>query len=308
MVFRASKEVILAGGAFNTPQLLMLSGIGPRAELEQHGIPVRVPLDGVGSNLQDRYEVGVVTRVPEPFKLLADASLTGRAHPGDPAPDAAFQEWLDGGGIYESNASLLGVIMRSSTRRSGDAPDLFIFGLPGFFRGYYIGYSEAAKSIKDNFTFAVLKGHTDNRAGRVTLRSADPFQPPKIHFKYFEEGDQPDADDVQSVVDGVEFVLEIFASLRKKGVIAEQVAPEPGEDLHGFVRRNAWGHHASCTCPIGPDGDKLAVLDKDFQVRGTKNLRVVDASVFPRIPGLFILCSVYMISEKASDVIIAKYR
>jgi choline dehydrogenase len=286
----------------------MLSGIGPPAELERHGIPVRVARKGVGTNLQDRYEVGVVARVPEPFELLADAGFTGRSQPGDPAPDGAFQEWLDGGGIYESNGALLGIILRSSTRRAGDPPDLYIFGVPGFFRGYEIGYSEAAKTIKDNFTFAVLKGHTDNRAGRVTLRSKDPFQPPDIHFKYFEEGDQPDRDDVQSVVDGVEFVEEIFASLRKKGVVAEQLAPKPGEDLHRFVRDNAWGHHASCTCRIGPDDDDLAVLDQDFQVRGTKNLRVVDASVFPRIPGLFILCSVYMISEKASEVIIEKYR
>ena len=84
--------------------------------------------------------------------------------------------------------------------------------------------------------------------------------------------------------------------------------PPPDCDLPQFVKDNAWGHHASCTCKIGSDDDKRAVLDKDFQVRGAKNLRVVDASVFPKIPCLFIISSVYMISEKASDVIKAKYQ
>ena len=89
---------------------------------------------------------------------------------------------------------------------------------------------------------------------------------------------------------------------------AEVLDPPPGADLEQFVRDTAWGHHASCTCRIGADGDPMAVLDHEFRVRGAKNLRVVDASVFPRIPGLFILTSVYMISEKASDVIVDQYR
>ena len=139
------------------------------------------------------------------------------------------------------------------------------------------------------------------------MRSKDPFATPKIHFKYFEEGNQPDEDDVQSVVDGVKFVLEIYDRLIVDGVIEEVVAPKPGEDLETFVRSQAWGHHASCTCAIGVNPKKGAVLDTDFRVIGTKNLRVVDASVFPRIPGLFILSSVYMVSEKASDVIIAEH-
>ena len=76
------------------------------------------------------------------------------------------------------------------------------------------------------------------------------------------------------------------------------------EELRDYVRYNAWGHHASCTCPIGSDDDPMAVLDGDFKVRGIKGLRVVDASVFPRIPGFFIVSSIYMIGEKAADVIL----
>ena len=85
----------------------------------------------------------------------------------------------------------------------------------------------------------------------------------------------------------------------------------PADDqtaLEAFVRDQAWGHHASCTCKIGADEDPMAVLDGDFRVRGVKGLRVVDASVFPRIPGLFIASAVYMISERASDVIIREHR
>ena len=110
---------------------------------------------------------------------------------------------------------------------------------------------------------------------------------------------------MRSVVDGVKFALEVYDQLIETGVLAEVVAPPNRTDLEKFVRDNACGHHASCTCKIGRDGDPMAVLDADFRVRGVTNLRVVDASVFPRIPGLFILSSVYMISEKASDVIIA---
>jgi choline dehydrogenase len=309
IVYRADKEVILCGGAFNTPQLLMLSGIGPQAELAQHGIATRIDLPGVGRNLQDRYEVGVIARARQPFRLLEHANFRGRKRPGDPDPDPVFRAWReDGEGIYATNGAVLGIVMRSSTRKRGDPPDLYLFGVPGPFAGYEIGYAEAAVAAKDRFTWCVLKGHTDNTSGYVKLRSSDPFETPRIHFKYFEESKQPDGDDVRSVADGVEFALAIYERLKRQGVVAEVLDPAPGTNLETFVRDRAWGHHASCTCKIGADGDQMAVLDHQFRVRGAKNLRVVDASVFPRIPGLFILTSVYMVSEKASDVLIEQYR
>jgi choline dehydrogenase len=309
VVYLASKEVIICGGAFNTPQLLMLSGIGPKETLQFFDIPLRVESPGVGANLQDRYEVGVVVRTKAPFSLLEHATFTAPAAAGDRDPDPVYAQWRGcKEGIYATNGSVLGIVMRSSTRAKGDPPDLYIFGVPGYFRGYEVGYAQKAVTPKDCFTWAVLKGHTDNTSGYVTLRSADPFVRPEIHFKYFEESGQSDADDVRSVVDGVKFVQRINERLGKDAEIAEHIAPKPGEDLETFVRNNAWGHHASCTCKIGVDGDPTAVLDKDFQVRGTRNLRVVDASVFPRIPGLFILAAIYMISEKASDVIIERHR
>jgi choline dehydrogenase len=309
IVYKADKEVILCGGAFNTPQLLMLSGIGPQAELAKHGIAPRIDLPGVGRNLQDRYEVGVVARSSAPFRLVRDATFTIPRRFGDPDPDPLFTQWREEGtGIYATNGAVLGIVMRSSTRKRSDPPDLYLFAVPGLFRGYEIGYARAGVAPKDRFTWCVLKGHTDNTSGYVKLRSNDPFDPPEIHFKYFEESDQPDDRDVQSVVDGVELALKIFDRLKRRGEVAEVLDPPPGADLKQFVRDTAWGHHASCTCKIGADDDPMAVLDKNFRVRGAKNLRVVDASVFPRIPGLFILTSVYMISEKASDVIVDQYQ
>ena len=308
VVFRAKKEVILSGGAFNTPQLLMLSGIGPREHLEEHGIEVRVDLPGVGQRLQDRYEVSVVAKAPKDFKLLRGADFVPRA-PGSSEPtDPVFEEWLDGGGIYNTNGTLLGMIMRSSVVGADDDPDLYIFSAPLDFRGYQLGYSERVREVKDHFSWLVLKGRTDNRSGHVRLRSADPFATPEIHFRYFEESDEGEERDVQAVVDGIRVIEEMYDELIDEGVLSEQLEPKKGSDYHQYVRDHAWGHHASCTCAIGADDDPLAVLDSEFRVRGTRGLRVVDASAFPRVPGLFIVCSIYMISEKASDILRDEHR
>ncbi len=124
--------MILSAGAFNTPQLLMLSGIGPRDELAEHGIDCRVDLPGVGRNLQDRYEVGVVSDARTDFALLEGAAFRP-PEPGDP-PDPCWQQYRDGKGIYTTNGALAALIKRSD--KDLPDPDLFIFGLPADFRGY----------------------------------------------------------------------------------------------------------------------------------------------------------------------------
>jgi choline dehydrogenase len=294
-----SKEIILAGGAYNTPQLLMLSGIGPKAELAKHGIAVKHDLPGVGTNLQDRYEVGVVNRMNEDWKVLKDAKYSE----GDPQ----YEEWKSTGkGVYSTNGAVLAVIKRSFTEQP--LPDLFCFALLGNFRGYYPGYSKLIREHLNYLTWAVLKAHTLNRAGEVRLSSADPRDRPYINFRYFEEGSDKAGVDLDAVVAGVKFVRSLTAPLIAEGLIAEEVAPgkqvQSDDDLRDFVRHNAWGHHASCTCPIGSDQDPMAVLDSNFRVRGIQGLRVVDASVFPKIPGFFIVSSIYIIAEKAADSIL----
>lgn len=299
----ASREVILAGGAFNTPQLLQLSGIGPPELLNRHGIEVRVPLPGVGENLQDRYEAGVVSRMKRPFAMLADATMVPPLP--DQEPDPCFVQWRDfRTGIYTTNGAVLSVIKRSQEDRRD--PDLYLFGLVTDFRGYYPGYAQRVQRAKDYFTWAILKGYTHNTAGRVAITSADPTARPEIDFHYFEEGNDSSGEDLEAVVEAVEFVRRLQRSYRH--LIAEEEAPgkkvQSREEIRQWVRDTAWGHHASCTCKIGADDDPKAVLDSRFRVRGTSGLRVVDASVFPRIPGLFIVAAVYMVGEKASDVIL----
>ena len=290
----ASKEVILAGGAFNTPQLLMLSGIGPREELEPLGIKVIVDLPGVGKNLQDRYEITVGNRMNFPeWDIYKGVKFSG--------DDPQFQEWnLCRSGIYATNGSVLSFFRRSPVAEG--PPDLFCMALLANFQGYSPNYSHLFANDLNYLTWVVLKAHTRNRAGEVTLRSADPRDVPRINFRYLEEGGEKD---LEAVVDGIRFVRALTSELREQKVISEEF-PGDGfqtdEELKNYVRNNAWGHHASCTCAIGDD--KVGVLGSDFRVHGTAGLRVVDASVFPKIPGVFIVSSVYMIGEKAADVIL----
>jgi len=303
--YRCSREVILAGGAFNTPQLLMLSGIGPKEHLEDPKIGIKCLVDrpGVGSNLQDRYEVGVVSEMKRPFAMLKDASFKP---PGpDNPPDRSFKEWQQGKGLYTSNGAMAALILRSKKYKID--PDLFIFALPGDFHGYFPRYSEGiVTSRKNSLTWCIVKAHTRNTAGTVRLKSNDPRETPEINFHYFDEGNDATGDDLDSVVAAVKFVREMN---QDNGRIKREVFPgEKYSDdgaLRTWIKNNAWGHHASCSCKMGHAADPTAVVDSRFRVFGTKGLRIVDASVFPRIPGFFIVTPIYMISEKAAEVIAA---
>jgi choline dehydrogenase len=296
----ASHEVILAGGAFNSPQLLMLSGIGPPDVLREQGIEPRVLLPGVGANLQDRYEVGVVNRMSMPaWDVYKGAAFD--------ASDPQFAEWSAGRtGVYATNGSILTLFKRSTP--DVPLPDLFCMALLANFTGYYPGYSGVFAKDLNALTWVVLKGHTTNHAGRVTLRSKDPRDTPAIDFNYFTDGGNAD---LKAVVEGVKFVRRVTHKLRECGLVAREETP--GDDvvddeaLANFVRANAWGHHACGTCAIGAP-EAGGVLSSDFRVHGTRNLRVVDASVFPRIPGFFIVSAVYMIAEKAAEVLLSDAR
>ena len=295
----ATREVILAGGTFNTPQLLMLSGIGPAEQLAKYNIPLRVDLPGVGTNLQDRYEVGVVNRMNfKQWRVFRGA----RFAQGDPQ----FEQWQRFRcGPYITNGGVLTAFKRSFPDRA--TPDIFCLGLLGLFRGYFPNYSALFAENLNYMTWVVLKAHTNNRAGKVTLRSADPRDTPEINFHYFEEGSDTKGDDLASVVEGIRFVRKITQHFKDNKLIEKEELPGDhvytDEDLKTFIRNNAWGHHASSTCAIGPR-EHNGVLTSDFRVHGTEGLRVVDASVFPRTPGFFITSAIYMIAEKAADVIL----
>lgn len=294
----ARHGVVLAGGAFNTPQLLMLSGIGPASHLTTHGIPLRVDLSGVGHNLQDRYEIGVVNRIRWPWRALKGA----RFKRGDPL----YKSWLEKrSGMYISNGAAMTVVRRSDPGKK--IPDLFSMALLADFRGYFPGYSKLVSRRHNVLTWAVLKAHTENRAGTVLLRSSDPRDPPLVNFHYFEEGSGNAAADLEAVVAGIRFARELSRLLKAVGVIVAEETPgeelQSDQQLADHVRANAWGHHASCSCAIGPR-EQDGVLNNRLGVHGTQGLYVADASIFPRIPGFFIVSAVYMVAEKAAEMIL----
>jgi choline dehydrogenase-like flavoprotein len=300
-LIRARREVILSGGAFNTPQLLMLSGIGPEAELRHLHIEPRVDLPGVGRRLQDRYEIGVVNRIGAPtWPSLRDATFE--------RGDKLWRQWNRWrGGMYSSNGAALCVAAKSAQVHDG-LPDLFVMSLLAPFTGYYPGYSRAIAEQRNHLTWAILKAHTRNRAGRVTLRSKDPTEPPLIDFRYFDHADDPGERDLKAVVEGIHRARQLAEPLFKCGIFVTEEVPGPAwqtdAELQRYVREHAWGHHACGSCAIGPRNDGY-VLASDFRVHGTAGLRVVDASIFPHIPGYFIASAIYMAAEKAADVIIA---
>ncbi|KAI0023093.1 choline dehydrogenase [Xylariomycetidae sp. FL0641] len=296
----ASREVILAGGVYNSPQLLKLSGVGPADELEKFNISVVADRPGVGTNLQDHYEISVNANVPANW-----TAFDGCTWSFDGEEDSCIDRWendiLGNHGTY-SSAGLAATMLYKSTVTDDDSFDVFVFGGPVNFRGYFPGYSYNATHDHDWFSWAILKAHPRNRAGSVTLRSADPLDTPDILFNYFQDGAD---EDLQALYEAINLARDAYD---RQPVETTEMMPgsraETEAEIKQYVRDGTWGHHASSTCPIGTDDDPMAVLDPQFRVRGVSNLRVVDASVYPRIPGTFTAVSTYMVAEKAADVIL----
>ncbi len=337
--FYASREIVLSAGVFNTPQLLMLSGIGDKEQLQKHGIDGLQGHDGakvgeivhlpaVGRYLQDRNEISIISETKKEFRTLRTVSFQP-GHDGDRARD----EWLrTGRGLYATNGGALAIFMTTDEPRYGEEPDLLIVGFPVAFRGYYHGWSRQLLSTvlrlgdmtwppehaltRRLWTWVLLQGHTRNRSGTVELRSDSAFEQPVINFRYFDESSEEADKDVTTLLEGIEWVRKLNATIKPfKSEL--QPGPQAGDYsrvLEEWVKYQAWGHHACGTCRMGsdawrPDTKKTdAVVSSDFRVYGVEGLRVVDASVFPEIPGYFIAASVFMIGEKAADVLLADRR
>jgi choline dehydrogenase len=310
----ATKEVIISGGTFNTVQLLKLSGIGPKAELEKFNIPVVSDLPGVGVNMQDRYEIPVNVKHGTDFTVLKGCYFDSKPH------DACLTKWqknpyvLAQRGAYATDGLAAAMAMNSDFASTSDI-DLFIFGGPVDFTGYFPHWGDAAVASHAYFSWYTLKAHTRNRAGTVQLRSADPLDTPLINFNYFDTGTTAggaDNLDLQAMVQAINMSRKALQEYKNYFILGGDgfVEQNPGpdivsdEDLGQYIKDRSWGHHASCSCAIGSDSDPNAVLDSKFRVRGVQRLRVVDASIFPRIPGVFIQSAIFMASEKAADVIL----
>ncbi|KAL3420276.1 GMC oxidoreductase [Phlyctema vagabunda] len=297
----AKREIIVSGGTFNSPQILLLSGIGPAEHLEEHGIPVVVDLPGVGRNLRDHYEVPVIHEFPKNFTFFGKCTNDGPVE-GNPC----YDEWLKGEGPWTTLGFYEFVLYTSSVAPRGER-DIIMYGAGAAVRGHLPPYTNSTDiELANNFyTYTIAESHPKNRGGSVKLKSASPRAVPEINFGYFSDGGD---EDVQALVDGIEFTRKMFDSIPRVNGTLEEAVPgrhiKTQEQLREYVRAEAYGHHATGTCSIGADDDPLAVLDSRFRVRGVEGLRVVDASIFPVTPGTFPIIALFMMSEKASTVIL----
>lgn len=290
----AGKEIIIAGGTFNTPQLLMLSGIGPEDDLRAIGIRPKLNLVGVGKNLQDRYEVGVVNKMKKPWKVLDKADFE--------YGDAYYRQWRKSRrGLYASNGILMTAVYQ--TKASKLYPDLYLLAFLTDFHGYYKNYADNIKK-KDYLSWVLLKAYTNNNRGEIKLVNNNPKKRPDINFHYFEEGSDTAGDDLNGMIEGVKVLRTLSGSASE--LVSYEVIPGGStvtdEDIKTFVKDEAWGHHACGTCAMKPR-ERDGVVDSQFRVYGTRSLRIVDASIFPKIPGYFIVTSIYAAAEKAVDAI-----
>lgn len=277
-VVNASKEVIVAAGAFNTPQLLKLSGIGPAAELAEFGIEQLVE-SPVGTNLKDHLELPIVFETDTNFTLTNGCTFM-YDYPN--TADPCLEKWLYGEsntakGTYATSGEALGVVMKTAAAPGAD-PDMIIYGSPANFPGFFPGWAnQGLNTDHQHWTWVSLKAKTPNTAGTVTLSSADPRDVPLIKFNTFDGSAAARKEDMDSLYESVQFSRRAMESLIPlDGSVFRETTPgnTTEEATRSYIETNSFGHHACCTAPIG------SVLDSDFKVKGTQALRVVDASAF----------------------------
>ena len=281
----AAKEVIISGGAFNSPQLLMLSGVGPQEQLKKFDIPVVVDSPGVGNSMADNYEAGILS--------LAKRNVTGMSE----------------------------IFPNFWKTTQGAIRDIYMWCGSFAFEGFWPGFPNRPPFFNETFgptqyECAIVHMNPRSQAGVVELRSADPRDVPAINFNFFKDGSDKD---LQAIYEGVEWVRswlsKVDASEPSSLAPFNEVHPCEGEidkqnctvaSQKMYLKEQAYSHHASSSARIGADSDKMAVLDSKFRVRGVDRLRVVDASSFPKVPGGFPVLPTMMLSEKATDDVLAE--
>ena len=283
---QADAEVILAGGAVNSPQLLMLSGVGPADHLTSVGIEVLVDSPGVGANLSDHPAVPVIWSTP---------GVKGLWEHAGPAGAARWQ--LTHRGPLTSNISEAG-----GFARSGDglpAPDLQWHVLPAEFRDE--GLADPARRA-----LSVLVTLIDVASrGRVTLRSADPRHHAAIDPGYLSD---PDGKDLATLLGGVRRVREFATARAMANICDTELAPSAHQradpDLIRYIQESLFTlYHPVGTCAMGGSSRRASVVDPELRVRGVRNLRVVDASVMPTVPRGNTNAPVIALAERAADLI-----
>jgi choline dehydrogenase len=277
------REIILSGGAFNSPQLLQLSGVGPRALLEKHGIPVVHDAPQVGERLQDHFYVRTFWKCSKDITLNDDMMSWWRQ------ARIGLQYLLFKKGPLTISAGHAAAFVR--TRPELTRPDAQI---------YFINFSSLRRGgvlhPHSGFTSAVSQVQVESR-GSSHIRSADPAQPPSIRYNYLAT-----ENDRRVMVEGLKLVRRICSTPPLRDYVAGEFLPGDkvvsDEDWLAFVR--AMGEtvfHPTSTCSMGP------VVDAQLKVRGVHNLRVVDASVMPAVPSGNINAAVLAVAERAADLL-----
>ena len=288
---RARREVILCAGSINSPKLLLLSGIGPGAQLAEHGIEVRADRPGVGGNLQDHLEVYVQMAASQPITLYRYWNLLGKAYVG--------ARWLltrSGPGASNQFESAGFIRSRAGVRY----PDLQFHFLP-----IAVRYDGQAAADGHGFQAHVGPMRSESR-GRVSLRSADAAAAPMIRFNYMSV--ESDWVDFRT---GIRLTREIFAQPAFAPYVRHEIQPgadaRTDEDLDDFVRAHAESAYHPCgTCRMGRKDDPDAVVDPEGRVIGVDGLRVADSAIFPRITNGNLNAPSIMVGEKIADHVLGR--
>jgi choline dehydrogenase len=286
---RARREVLLAGGAINSPQLLQLSGIGPGAVLHQHGIDVVHDLPGVGENLQDHCGGRVIYRCASGICTMNEVYhswLRGAQH--------VLQYVLAMKGALMTGAGPIGLFVR--TRPELASPDVQY--------QFLAGSSEKTGEVMHRFpgcTLVAIPCRPESR-GWLRITSADPAKPPAIQPNYLAA--QADKD---TMVAGLKVSRRIFATSAMRKYVTEEYLPGPqassDEDLLNHVRATAGTtFHQTSTCMMGPG--PMAVVDASLRVKGMERLRVIDASIMPTVVSGNTNATAIMIGEKGAEMIL----
>ncbi|MCR9278741.1 MAG: choline dehydrogenase [Pseudomonadaceae bacterium] len=286
----ARRRLIIAASAFNSPKILLQSGVGPAADLNRLGIAVVADRPGVGANLQDHLEVYVQSRCKQPVSLYS--------HMKWPAKALAGARWLlNRSGVGASNHFESGGFVRSS--QSLSHPDIQFHFLPAAIR-----YDGSSPSAGHGYQLHVGPMRSKSR-GSVRLASADPFEAPKIQFNYLSADE-----DWREFRHCIRLARDILSQPAFAEFSGGEIAPGPGVTsdtaLDDFVRQEVESAYHPCgTCRMGSARDPEAVVDEHCRVIGVSGLSVVDSSIFPRITNGNLNAPTMMVAEKAADHLLA---
>jgi choline dehydrogenase len=288
----ADREVIAAGGVYGSPQLLMLSGMGPADHLRSVGIKPLIDLPGVGKNL-----------IEHPFMFVGWNARPGafRSELRVDRATAWVLRWkLFGKGLFATNGAAGNLFIR--TDPGLDRPDMQFTCMSGEVSARELWFPLLGKKPPHTLGVGVSMIKQDSR-GEVWLRSAGAHDAPRILFNLFKE-----KSDLDRAIRGLKAIRDIYQHEPLRSLVADEVLPGAGitsdADLERFVRgTGAITQHAVGTCKMGIESDPLAVVDAALKVRGVDALRVIDASVMPDVPGGNTNAPAIMIAEKGADLI-----